>query len=43
MRGIGWKFAHVAIDDHSRASLVAMATDERKESTVAFLEQVVEP
>mgnify|MGYP003576691738 FL=1 len=42
VRGIGWEFAHVAIDDHSRASLVTMAADERKESAVAFLEQVVE-
>lgn len=41
VRGIGWEFAHVAIDDHSRTSLVAMAEDERKESAVAFLEQVV--
>lgn len=41
VRGIGWEFAHVAIDDHSRTSLVAMAPDERKESVVAFLEQVV--
>ena len=40
-RGIGWEFAHVAIDDHSRTSLVAMAGDERKESAVAFLEQLV--
>jgi transposase InsO family protein len=42
VRGIGWEFAHVAIDDHSRTSLIAMAEDERKESAVAFLEQVVE-
>src|SRR5690606_28367159 len=41
VRGIGWEFAHVAIDDHSRTSLVTMAEDERKESAVAFLEQVV--
>lgn len=41
VRGIGWEFAHVAIDDHSRTSLVSMAEDERKESAVAFLEQVV--
>lgn len=40
-RGIGWEFAHVAIDDHSRTSLVDMAADERKESAVAFLERVV--
>ncbi|WP_028770787.1 IS481 family transposase [Silanimonas lenta] len=40
-RGIGWEFAHVAIDDHSRTSLVTMAEDERQDSAVAFLEQVV--
>ncbi len=41
-RGIGWEFVHVAIDDYSRVSLVAVAGDERKESVAAFLEQVVE-
>jgi transposase InsO family protein len=40
-RGIGWEFAHVAVDDHSRLSLVAMAEDERQQTAVAFLEQVV--
>ena len=30
-----------ASDDHSRLSLVAMAEDERQETAVAFLEQVV--
>lgn len=39
MRGIGWEFAHVAIDDHSRVSRVAMAADECKESAMALLEQ----
>ena len=42
VRGIGWEFAHVAIDDHSRTSLITLAEDERKESAVMFLEQVVE-
>lgn len=35
--GAGWEFAHVAIDDHSRVGFVQMHTDERKDSTVAFL------
>ncbi|WP_298573683.1 hypothetical protein [uncultured Luteimonas sp.] len=30
VRGIRWEFAHVAVDGHSRTSLVAMAEDERK-------------
>ncbi|OJW77965.1 IS481 family transposase [Thiobacillus sp. 65-1402] len=33
--GAGWEFAHVAIDDHSRASFVQMYADERKDSAVA--------
>lgn len=41
-RGIGWDFVHVAIDDHSRVSVAAVAPDETKESAVAFLEQVIE-
>ncbi|HXF08561.1 MAG TPA: DDE-type integrase/transposase/recombinase [Candidatus Acidoferrales bacterium] len=40
-RGIGWEFAHVAIDDYSRTSLVTMVEDEGQDSAVAFLEQVV--
>ena len=28
-RGAGWEFAHVAIDDHSRAGFVQMHDDER--------------
>jgi len=41
VRGIGWEFVHVAIDDHARTSPATMAEDERQESAVAFLEQVV--
>ena len=37
----GWVFAPVAIDDHSRADLVQMHSDERKESAVAFLKATV--
>ena len=39
--GAGWEFAHVAIDDHSRAGLVQMHPDERKGSAIAFLEASV--
>lgn len=41
VRGIGWEFAHVAVDDHSRLSLVTMADDERQDTAIAFLERVV--
>ncbi len=37
VEGAGWEFAHVAIDDHSRAGFVQVYDDERKESAVAFL------
>jgi transposase InsO family protein len=40
-RGAGWEFAHVAIDDHSRAGFVQMHADERKGSAVAFLQAAV--
>jgi transposase InsO family protein len=36
-RGAGWEILHVAIDDHSRIGFTQMRTDERTESTVAFL------
>lgn len=39
--GAGWEFAHVAIDDHSRAGFVQMHLDERKESAVEFLKATV--
>jgi transposase InsO family protein len=37
----GWEFAHVAIDDHSRAGFVQMHPDERKPSAVEFLKASV--
>ncbi len=40
-RRIGWEFAHVCIDDHSRVAYVEILPDERKESAVAFLKAVV--
>ncbi len=39
--GAGWEFAHVAIDDHSRAGFVQMHPDEKKASAIAFLEASV--
>ena len=39
--GAGWEFAHVAIDDHSRAGFVQMHIDERKTSAVEFLKAAV--
>jgi len=41
VEGAGWEFAHVAIDDHSRAGFVQMRGDERKESVVDFLKASV--
>lgn len=41
VEGAGWEFAHVAIDDHSRASFVQMHQDERKGSAVDFLRAAV--
>ena len=40
-RGIGWEFVHVAVDDHSRTAVVAMAEDEQKDTAAAFLDHVV--
>jgi transposase InsO family protein len=39
--GIGWEFVHVCIDDASRVAFVPVLADQRKESTVAFLEAAV--
>ena len=41
VRGAGWEFAHVAIDDHSRIGFVQMHADEGKGSAVAFLKAAV--
>jgi transposase InsO family protein len=40
-RGIGWEFAHVAIDDHSRVATAKIFPDEKKTSAVAFLKTAV--
>ena len=39
--GAGWEFAHVAIDDHSRAGFVQMHADEKKGSAIEFLKASV--
>ena len=38
----GWEFAHVAVDNHSRAGFVEMHADERKDSATAFLKTTLE-
>ena len=40
-RGTGWEYLHVAIDDASRLAFTAMMPDEKKESTVAFLDAAI--
>ena len=40
-RGIGWEFAHVAVDDHSRVARIDIFPDEKKKSAVAFLTATV--
>jgi transposase InsO family protein len=41
VRGAGWEFAHVCIDDASRLAYVEMLPDEGQDSAVAFLERAV--
>ena len=41
VEGAGWEVAHVAIDDHSRASFVQVLADEKKNTAVAFLKAAV--
>lgn len=41
IEGAGWEFAHVAIDDHSRAGFVQMHAHERKDAASAFLRATV--
>jgi transposase InsO family protein len=40
-RGIGWEFAHLAIDDHTRLSYVEVLPDEGGETTASFLERAL--
>lgn len=39
VRGIGWEYAHVCIDDHSRLAYAEVLPDERKTTTTGFLER----
>ncbi len=41
VRGIGWEYSHVCIDDASRIAFVQIKPDERKTSAVAFLKAAV--
>lgn len=41
MKGIGWEFLFVAVDDHSRISFTDIYDDEGKESAIQFLENCV--
>jgi transposase InsO family protein len=40
-RGVGWEFAHVAVDDHSRVARIDIMPNEKKESAVAALYSTV--
>ena len=39
--GIGWEYAHVAIDDHSRAAYVEMLPDQTGATTAGFLTRTI--
>jgi transposase len=39
IRGAGWEFLYVAVDDHSRMAYVAMMPDEKAVSSSSFLHQ----
>jgi len=41
VRGIGWEYVHVCVDDASRIAFVQVKPDERKTSAVAFLKAAV--
>lgn len=41
IRGIGWEFVHVAIDDHSRLAFSQVLDSERKDCAVGFLKAAV--
>ena len=40
-RGVGYDFAHVCIDDHSRVAYVEILPDERDHTTAAFFRRAV--
>jgi len=39
VRGIGWEYAHVCIDDHSRLAYAEVLADEKRQTTAGFLER----
>jgi len=39
--GVGWEYVHVCIDDASRVAFVQIMANQRKESSVTFLEAAV--
>ena len=41
IKGAGWEFVHVAIDDASRLAYVEVLVDEKSHSTVAFLQRAL--
>jgi transposase InsO family protein len=41
VRGTGWEFAHLAIDDHSRMAFASVIDDETAESCCRFLREAV--
>lgn len=40
-RGVGWEFAHVCIDDHSRVAYVEVLEDEKGATAAGFFERAV--
>lgn len=40
-RGIGWEFAHIAIDDHTRLSYVEVLPDEKGDTTADFIRRAL--
>ena len=41
VRGIGWEYVHVAVDDHSRVSYVEVLPDQLGSSCAAFLQRAL--
>lgn len=41
VRGIGWEYVHVAVDDHSRVAYVEVLADQLGTSCVAFLQRAL--
>src|SRR5829696_1100822 len=41
VKGIGWEYAHVAIDDHSRAAYVEVLPDQTGVTTAGFLQRTI--